>query len=310
MKMNALMAGTALLFCLGCAETAAENAQAAEPAENLDQLIEVERSGGYVKGLGILESGIRERAGDFFGAVLATFKELCWARGYGGVSAEDIERGMNAIIQGFTGRGTASEQTAAAAKGAIAFLKGDWPEARRLLEAARDAELEIDGFAHWMLLVCALEEGGALRQERSDYGAIRARFQLFPEYWYRGARAHAGIVAAGYAEQCINLNPQGPFAAECRTIIARSLGPDIPGEDLLSKGEIDTLIAEAVKAEEPARLRGLFPLISLPDNAYTGYALSALEPLCARPAFRAFFASSAAGAGGRLAERLNGLLEG
>jgi len=278
--------------------------------EYLEELVEVERAGGFVRGMGFMESGIRERAGDFCGAVIAVFKELSWAWNYGGLPEEGIERGMNGVVLGLQGQGEGRDRAARTAKGVLAFHRGDWADARRLLEETPPREDEPDSFYRWMLLVCRMEEGDLSKQEKSSYGAIRARFRLFPEYWYRGARAFSGFIAGEYAENCINLYPQGPFAPECREIIAKGLGPDFPGEAIRSKAEMDDLINKAVSHSNPELLGDLFPLISLPDNNYTMYALGILKSLAGRPEFRTFFESQAAASRGRLAERLNYIIGG
>ncbi|MDR2144089.1 MAG: hypothetical protein LBP29_06950, partial [Treponema sp.] len=55
-------------------EVSAENAETRRAA--LDELAELERSGGFVPGLGLAESNLREASGDYAGAVLAVYKEL------------------------------------------------------------------------------------------------------------------------------------------------------------------------------------------------------------------------------------------
>jgi hypothetical protein len=65
-----------------------------------------------------------------------------------------------------------------------------------------------------------------------------------------------------------------------------------------------------VSSGNPELLEDLFPLIDLPDNAYTLYALGALRAISPASPFREFFSRSAAGAKGRLAERFNFILRG
>ncbi|MDR2143154.1 MAG: hypothetical protein LBP29_02145, partial [Treponema sp.] len=55
-------------------EVSAENAESRRA--DLDELAELERSGGFVPGLGLAESNLREASGDYAGAVLAVYKEL------------------------------------------------------------------------------------------------------------------------------------------------------------------------------------------------------------------------------------------
>jgi hypothetical protein len=162
-----------------------------------------------------------------------------------------------------------------------------------------------------MILVCSLEKDKAasLAEDRrvgAAYKSIRARYSQFPEYWYRGARGFSGGIAAQYAENCINLSPQGPFADECRSILATNTG--LKNEDGLSiktKKEIETIISQSINSSNPQILDSLLPLISLPDNPYTVYAVSALKTLTGIPKFNEYFSGHAAVSKGRLAERLS-----
>jgi hypothetical protein len=120
----------------------------------------------------------------------------------------------------------------------------------------------------------------------------------------------AGNIASEYAEQCINLSPKGPFAEDCRRIIAGQLGLETESGALRSKAEIEDVIRRSVASGNPELLEDLFPLIDLPDNAYTLYALGALRAVSSVSPFREFFSGRAAGAKGRLAERFNFILRG
>ena len=161
-----------------------------------------------------------------------------------------------------------------------------------------------------MLLVCAMEQGDLSREIRGEYSAIRARYAAFPEYWYRGARCFripgTVVSAAGaYAERCINLAGNGPYAPECRAILAETAG--LGGKDsgaIKTQAEIELLVETALRNSRPELLAGLLPLVELPDNPYTIYASGALRALAADEKFRAWFSSQAANAKGRLAERL------
>jgi hypothetical protein len=168
-----------------------------------------------------------------------------------------------------------------------------------------EAEEEFDAFSRWLFLVCSLEMGEDSRALRSSYAGIRARYGLFPEYWYRGARHFSGLIAAEYAEHCINLAPEGPFAAECRSIIAAVSGLTAKdGEAIRSKVEIENIINQSVNSDTPELLSDLFPLISLPENPYTIYAVNTLRSVVSAGKFRAFFTGSLKTATGRLSERL------
>jgi hypothetical protein len=284
----------------------------------LEEIAEIERAGGYYPGLGLSESGMREKAGDYAGAVLAAYKELAWAYGYGGAGRPDEEEGLRRVAALFAAPGGEREKFAAeAARGVLAFSEGKWAEAEESLKGLLKEDESPDSFLHWMLLVCALEQDGSV-SVRSAYSSIRARYGLFPEYWYRGARAFAagskggrtGNIAAEYAEQCINLSPRGPFAEDCRRIIAGQLGLETESGALRSKAEIEDVIRRSVSSGNPELLEDLFPLINLPDNAYTLYALGALRAVSSASAFQEFFSRRAAGAKGRLAERFNFILRG
>jgi len=292
----------------------------------LDELAELERAGSWIQGMALTESGIRESLGDYPGAVAAAYKELSWAYGLGLIQKEEVEQGLLNVLAA-----NSDEIVAASVNAILAFLRGQWNEATNGLdllfsylesdEPVTSAERAVtwlhasegsppDGFGRWMLLSSALELSiweteNEERRTGAAYRSIRARYAQFPEYWYRGARAFTGIIAADFAENCINLSPTGPFADECRIILADYAG--IRMEDGLSirtRREIDMIISQAVNSGKPQFLEQLFPLISLNDNPYTTYAVGALRSLAGVPRFRDYFSTQAAAARGRLAERL------
>jgi hypothetical protein len=266
----------------------------------LEELAELERSGGFARGMGLAESSLREKAADYAGAVAAAYKELAWAYGSGFIGGEALEEGLGNVLALDDG-GMATVRTA---EGILAFKRGQWEEAAGILGSLFDGRKEPDGFAQWMILVCALEKSREDRQAGAAYRAIRSRYALFPEYWYRGARAFTGAIGAEYAERCIGLAPGGPFAGECRDILAVFAG--LAREDgvfLKSRFEIEELISRSLSQGNPESLAPLVPLMSLPDNPYTIYALGALRALAAVPVFRDYFSGLAASSGGRLAER-------
>jgi hypothetical protein len=279
----------------------------AEASRALEEIAELERSGGFVPGLGLAESNLREASGDYAGAVVAVYKELSWAygRGEGGVTREAVAAGLGSVLELGAGPGTAE-----AARAVLAFFEGRWHEAEVPLKQLFAKETETDAFSRWMLLVCAMEQGNASREIRGEYSAIRARYAAFPEYWYRGARAfrtpETAVSAAGaYAERCVNLAGSGPYAPECRAILAETAG--LGGKDggaIKTQAEIELLIETSLRNSQPELLAGLLPLVELPDNPYTIYASGAMRALAADEKFRAWFSSQAAKAKGRLAERL------
>ncbi|MDR3167017.1 MAG: hypothetical protein LBT93_03655, partial [Treponema sp.] len=287
-------------------------------AAALEELAEKERTGGFTLGMGLTESMLRESSGDYGGAVIAAYKELSWAYGYGmEVTGDDITEGFTEVLSLYeTGEGTSAlsgpspdeesrQDARLAVRGVLAFHNGRWTEARLSLEALFNAEDEPDSFAQWMRLACLLEEGEPSRQASAAYGAIRARYEGFPEYWYRGARNFSGNVRGEYAERCINLAPQGPFAEDCRGILTETLGLPVEEKNSIrTLAEIEASVLRAVSSDTPEVLTELFGLLSLRDNPYTLYAAGAMRALVIQEDFRAWFAREAARASGRLAERL------
>jgi len=267
---------------------------------SLDELAALERAGSWFQGMAMTESSIRENAGDYAGAVAAAYKELAWAYGKGLIQKNDVELGVLSVLS------LESEEIVSAAAAVLAFLRGQWDEAAASLERFFDELEEPDGFGRWMILVCALEKNRENRRAAEAYKAIRARYAQFPEYWYHGARAFSGVVGAEYAENCINSSSQGPFADECRKILAVYLGLKI--EDSLSiktKTEIEEIISQSLNTGNHQLVDLLFPLISLPDNPYTVYAVESLRALTSVQKYRDFFSEQAASSVGRLAERLS-----
>lgn len=273
---------------------------------SLDDLAELERAGSWIQGMALTESTLRENAGDYAGAVAAAYKELAHAYGRGLIQKEEIENGLLNLLE------IKSDYHVTAAANAVhAFVKEQWAEALEGFAQLFDQYEEPDSFGSWMMLVCALETNKASaetedRRTGAAYKAIRARYAQFPEYWFRGARAFSGAIAADYAENCINTSTQGPFAGECRRILASHIG--LKNEDsssIKTKKEIESIITLSVSAGNPEHLDSLLPLISLPDNPYTVYAAGALRALTPVPVFREYFARQAASSSGRSAERLS-----
>ena len=298
---------------------------------NLERIAEIERTGAYFPGLALAESELREKDGDYAGAAVAVYKELSWAYGNGAVTREQVDEGLQnalAVLESLALTPVSRSAGVLAIRGCMAFARENWETAEELFSQLHLSE-EPDSFLRWMLLVCSLERESAAavqddegRALRSAYGAIRARYMLFPEYWYRAARAYSRgqtarsdgqlNMAPVYAEQCINSGPQGPFAQDCRIILGIHLGLSKGKDDrvtlhsdLRTKAEIESVIQASVSMNDPKKLKELFPLMALPDNPYTLYALGAMQALCSVPEFRAFFAEGALKADGRLGERLN-----
>ena len=282
-----------------------------EQSENtvlLDEIAELERSGSWIQGMALTESGIRENAGDYAGAIAAAFKELTWAYGRGLIQKQEVEQGLFNLLSAVN-----EENVIFAANAMLAFLRENWDEAEAGLESLfkESAFDEPDGFGRWMILVCALEKNknassAENRRTGAAYKSIRARYAQFPEYWYRGARAFSGSIAAGFAENCINSSAQGPFSEECRIILASHTGLKTEdGASIKTKTEIETIITQSINSGNPQSLDSLMPLISLADNPYTVYAVGALRALNSIPVFRDYFSAQVSSAKGRLAERLS-----
>jgi len=272
-----------------------------DQSARLDEFAALERAGSWFQGMGLAESGLRESSGDYAGAVAAAYKELTWAYGKGLIKKEDVEQGLLNLLEADNG-----EEVKIATKAVLAFSREQWAQASAALVPLFDESEEPDSFSRWMVLVCALEENKDDRRATAAYKSIRARYVQQPEYWYRGARAFSGAVAAEYAENCVNLSPQGPFAEECRRILASFAGlKKEDGSLLKTKTEIEEIISKSVNTGNPQILVSLFPLIGLPDNPYTVFAVSALKALTSVPKYRSFLDGQAAAAKGRLAERLS-----
>ena len=268
--------------------------------QTLDELAALERAGSWFEGMGFAESGIRENRGDYAGSVAAAYKELSWAYGRGLIEKDYLEQCLLNMLT------IENIEAAAAASVVLAFSREQWTEAYAGLVTLFDELEEPDGFGRWMILSCALEKNREDRRAGEAYKAIRARYVQFPEYWYRGARAFSGFIAAEYAENCVNSSVQGPFANECRKILATFAG--LKAEDGLSlktKTEIENFISQSLNTGNPQFLDPLLPLISLPDNPYTVYAVGALRALTTVPKYRDYFETQAAASSGRLAERLS-----
>jgi len=280
-----------------------------EISSALEELAEMERSGGFVPGLGLAESNVRERSGDYAGAVLAIYKELAWAysMGVGNVKRETVLEALNNLQKPGTivlFSEEARKQTDGAVMAILAFFDSRWEEAEKHIRSVYGNDTEADGYSRWMLLVCSLERENSAKENRSAYGSIRSRYASFPEYWYRGARM--GMPNAGdYAERCINLSPAGPFAGECRSILSKTMGLDpLDASAVKTRFEIEVLVKAAINQGKPELLAELFPLMGLPDNPSTLFAAGMMRALASESIFRAWFVQEAKKANGRLAERL------
>jgi len=281
---------------------------------SLDELAELERAGTWFQGLALTESGLRENAGDYAGAVTAAYKELSIAYGMGLIQKSEIEQGIFNVIAAKNEETVSGNTVRVAANAVLSFVNEQWSDAAKGLELVFNGfdknpndfiHDDPDSFNRWMMLVCTLEKNKAAgsaqtgfadssfpedRITNAAYKSIRARYTQFPEYWYRGARAFSGVIAAEFAENCINTSPQGPFAEECRRILALYTGlKSEEGLSIKTKKEIEAVISLSINSGNPDALDSLLPLIGLPDNPYTVYAVGALRALTSVPKFREYF---------------------
>ena len=273
----------------------------------LDELAEFERSGVFIPGLGLAESKLREDAGDFSGSVLAVYKELSWAYALGiaELDRDSIRQGLENLLEADLFSPEAHRDISLAVRAILAFFEGRYEEAEPQLEALYSNDDEADSFSRYLLLVCVLETGKAGRKELSAFHSLRSRYAGFPEYWFRLAH-YTEQDAASFAERCINLAPNGPFAAESRIILAQSMGLSAEEASAVkTRFEIENTITEAVNNNSPGLLSDLLPLAALPDNPSTLYASGAMRALAANELFRIWFIQEAQKARGRLAERLH-----
>ncbi|MDR2303912.1 MAG: hypothetical protein LBE10_04935 [Treponema sp.] len=276
------------------------------PAVSLEELAETERAGTWLSGMGLLESSIREAGGDFGGALIAAYRELAVAYSRGLIVEDALAEGLRNVLENPEFRREGREDALKAAEGIMEFRRGNWHAAAERLKPFAAAE-DPDSFVHWLLLVCEIEGGLNGEGRRAVYSSLRSRHGFFPEYWRRGMDYFSSSVsiAASYAENCINLAPDGPFASDCRYFLAVQAGlSENDGEALKTKAEMETLIRAAIAGGNPLLLADLFPLIALQDNSYTFTALALLDEAASRPLFRDWFSSEADRAQGRLADRL------
>ncbi|MDR2659894.1 MAG: hypothetical protein LBC27_07915 [Spirochaetaceae bacterium] len=297
----------------------------------LDAIAETERSQGYAPGLGLSESVFRENGGDLAGAVIAAYKDLAWAYSFNKfqnsasiqVTKKSIEDGIRKVKELYSKENKPDISEAKriealnAADAVIYFIREDYKKSAALLSGLFRNEEEPDAFSRWMLLVCEMEDGGADRSKQARYAAIQARYSGFPAYWHFGARNFSGALAADYAERCINIFPDGPYAAECRNVLAVFVGLNpSDGKIIFSRNEIKQIINDSIKDYDPEQLSPLIPLISLKDNPYTVFASGAMRELAADKKYKtwfekqAVFAKKSYGENSFLASRLNYIARG
>ncbi|MDR2601133.1 MAG: hypothetical protein LBC53_01570 [Spirochaetaceae bacterium] len=307
----------------------------------LDAISEFERSNGFLPGMGLAESTLRENAGDYSGAVTAAFKELQWAYSYGGLAGDGkadkkpmekkaVKDGLQKIKTLYLDKEKAPDVSMENKMRAILICNAllDFTDGRyektlsSLKEMSLDTDDEPDDFLHWVRLVCEGEinisdaDSRRARYRNAEYAAIRARYSSFPPYWYFGARHTTGAVSAEFAERCIDLFPEGPYAKEARYILASYSGLNLSeGPVFLTKKEIEQTVMEAVNNGDPSLLTPLLPLAGLPDNYWTAYATGAMRGVAELEPFKEWFLTQQekiknSKRESRLFERLNYIVRG
>ncbi|MBU0928576.1 MAG: hypothetical protein KKA67_12560 [Spirochaetes bacterium] len=315
-----LLLGLALSGCAYAGGTVAVYPETSSPSESqrglglgdqslpeLADIAEAERRGGYEPGLGLLESSIRERRGDYPGAVLAAYKELRYAYGRGEIGLSRVREGVDRLDSLITDKDHSGSSTIRSAVAAVkAFESGDWADAAKDLPSLSSPDDAPDSFARWMASVCSLERGDAPSSEQGRYAVMQARYSALPDYWYRFARAQgSGAAARDSAERCIALAPTGPLALGARAIVAESYGLERScAASLLTAYEIESAASSAARDGKPAALEPLLAVLGLPDNPATLYAVGILRGMCAAQPVRAWLEERGAVSEGRVAERL------
>lgn len=286
-----------------------------ETARALQKLTEDERSGGFRPGMGLAESSLLEQAGDLAGAVFAAFKEVFFAYQYGYLKASQVDERLAAV----EGQFPANEAVKASLGACRALVAGDAERGLTQLRLINLDSYELDAFPRWMERVFILSAGkgagnGAVSLNQkvwNEYLATRSRYINYPLYWLVVARKSGGSQRLDGAERVVSLAPQGPYAEEGRTIMALEVGlTKKDGAAIRTRMEIEAKIQTAIVDESGEGLRDLFPLLALPDNPYTLYALGALRGLAANDVFARFFEGEAKKSSGRLGERLRYVLGG
>jgi hypothetical protein len=111
------------------------------------------------------------------------------------------------------------------------------------------------------------------------------------------------------AERCVSLAPEGPYADAGRTLLAQLTGlSNRDSAAIKTRLEIESVIEKAVASGSGEELNKLLPLLALPDNPYTLYALGACRGLATQENFAHYFQEEIKKSSGRLHERLRYIL--
>ncbi len=278
---------------------------AAELESELFDICETERRNGCLQGLGALESMLLEGTGDAAGALYAASRDLFVAYAYGESSLDDALGRLDGIQQGWLDSGHQPDAALVYAVASVrSALVGDW-EPGKAPRTATGPESP-DSFRAWLSLAYRIQNGVATSEEIRRYSAMQARYSSFPPYWrvftLAGLNQEFSVDAA---ERCIRLAPHGHYAELSRHSLASNFGlPDGSGKAVLTSGEIQAIVEDAVASGDYDRLETLFPTLELPDNPSTMFAVGALRSLSEIRDVRLWLESRRARAQGRLAERL------
>jgi len=292
----------------------------ADSLAKLERLAEYERQNGFVIDMGSAESRIRESAGDFGGAVIAAYKELFYAFAYTGsfdsktadektLTPQKIKSSLQTLKENAKkDMPDKLPAISASCDACTAYTEGRYADALPLLSHFLE-NTESDSFARYLAAACELETSPSPPM-LSKYGAFRTRFKYLPEYWLHSARAQSDIsIRLSHAEYCINTCPSGPFAPECRKMMAAAFNlQESDAPYLLTVLEIENYTLKAIRAANPELLAPLLPLLALPDNARTIYAAGVLKGICSEKIFFDYLTAERKTASGRIAERLDYIL--
>lgn len=283
----------------------ADKDEASAVSEALKIIADRERDGVYIPGLALQEAALHESDGDAGAALLAAFRELLWAYILLPVDDEhalDKEQLLERIA-GAAALYPDNEQLCTVHNALASYIKEDWQHAADLLASCIHEDDEPDAFVHFLHLSCLLEAGHDDESLRRSFALLRGRYESFPLYWFYAARFGSRRLEA--AEHCIALSPKGPYAQGARSILAELSGLEASdAEHLRIRAEIENAIEKSLSAKDPSLLHVLFPLLALPDNPFTLYALSSFRVLSEAHEYSLFFMDQSKQSSGRLAERL------
>lgn len=273
------------------------------PSNRILELAEIERRQGYQSALGIEEIGLMLDEKDGAGFVFSVFKELVYAFDYG--QHEELGTELDLLGEGVTSFGFEPLQVerALSAINAVRAFDGErWEDASRLIKLTGN-DVQADGFKNLLLAICRIEMDSIPLEE---FSIFQSRYRNLPRYWFYASRLdrHPEL-AKDAAVRCILLSGSGPFSLKARESVCLHYGIEkSSASQLVLASESQLIIEEALYYSQPERLEMMLPVLSLPDNPDTLFALGALKSLAADRQIREWLYRKKAGAAGRLAERL------